>query len=77
MGEFDHVDAEEVRDLLDELVATGAADEADGYTDATKAACTTDTMKVSLRVCVAVIVIWKVLSSGQWDNFMSRSIRLT
>ena len=77
VGEFDHVDAEEVRNLLDELVASGAADKADGYTDASKAAGTTDTMKVSLGVGMAVIVIWKVLSSGQWDNFMSRSIRLT
>lgn len=68
MGEFNHVDAEEVGDFLDELVASRATDEADGYTDASKAAGTTYTMKVSLRVGMAAIVIRKVLSSGQWDN---------
>lgn len=77
VGEFDHVDAEEVRDLLDELVAPRAADEADGYTDATKAAGTTDTVKVSLRVGMAAIVIWKVLSSGQWHKLYVAVYKLT
>ena len=64
MGKFYHVDAEIVRNILDEFVAPLATDKADRYTDATKAAGTTDTMKVSLRVGVAATIIWKILSSG-------------
>lgn len=47
------------------MIVPSAADEANRNADTSKAAGTTDTMKVSLGVDLAVSVVWEILSNGQ------------
>ena len=71
VGERGHINAEVVRNLFDHFVAFSAANEADRDTDTSKAAGTTNAMKVSLRVGIAMTVVWEILSSSQRDETVS------